>query len=159
MSRTRTLAVVDVENLVGSADMTHQDVLDVKEALHAQELLSMGDHVIVGSSHHALEVAGFAWKGPRHVVRSGQDGADLVLLEVLETEHVAERFTHVVIASGDGIFTDVAAWLGGRGVHVTVLARPESLSKRLRMAAAETRFFDVQTDVFTRYAFPQKDIA
>lgn len=77
MSRTRTLAVVDVENLVGSAESTEQDVLDVKEALFAQDLLAIGDHIVVGSSHHAFEVAGFAWQGPRHVVRSGQDGADL----------------------------------------------------------------------------------
>jgi uncharacterized LabA/DUF88 family protein len=71
-------------------------------------------------------------------VRSGEDGADLALLDVLLGERVAARFDEVVLASGDGIFTDAVAALGTAGVDVTVLARSGHCSKRLRLAARHT---------------------
>jgi uncharacterized LabA/DUF88 family protein len=69
------------------------------------------------------------------VVRSGADGADLALIEVLTGEHVHERFDEVVLVSGDGIFVEAVEKLEGTGVHVTVVADRESCSKRLRLAA------------------------
>lgn len=86
--------------------------------------------------------AGLGWKGSRLVARSGENGADLALLEVLARERVEERFDEVVLVSGDGIFTDVVAALSAAGVHVTVVARREACSNRLRMAAARTLYID-----------------
>jgi hypothetical protein len=75
-------------------------------------------------------------------VRSGPDGADLELLDVVAYENVAARFTHVAIASGDGIFADAAAGLAAAGVWVTVVTRRNSLSARLALAAHEVIFID-----------------
>jgi hypothetical protein len=69
------------------------------------------------------------------VVGSGPDGADLALLEVLAEHDVEGRFDAVVVASGDGIFTDAVSELAGMGLSTLVISRPEALSRRLRLAA------------------------
>ena len=75
-------------------------------------------------------------------VRSGPDGADLALLDVLRHENVARRFTHVAIGSGDHVFAEAAADLADQGVWVTVVSRHRSLSPRLAMAARQVIFLD-----------------
>ena len=79
---------------------------------------------------------------PGYRVRSGPDGADLELLNVLLHEEVAARFTRVVIGSGDGVFARAAASLATAGVRVTVVSRRDSLSSRLAFAAGEVIYLD-----------------
>ena len=43
-----------------------------------------------------------------------------------------------MLVSGDGIFTEAVGALGALGVQVTVVARVDSCSKRLRLAAGRT---------------------
>ena len=57
------------------------------------------------------------------MLREGHDGADLALENVLSSENVEERFSEVVIVSGDGLFANQAARLRSLGVRVTVDAR------------------------------------
>lgn len=130
----RTLHLVDIENLVGTPAPKASEVAGWRR-WYIANMVEDGDLVVVASSHHAFRVVGFEWCGVRHVVRSGQDGADLALLDVLDAERVTDRFEKVVIASGDGIFMDAAAALGARDVDVTVVANAHSASKRLLMAA------------------------
>jgi uncharacterized LabA/DUF88 family protein len=52
-------------------------------------------------------------------------------------ESVVNRFTEIVIASGDAAFADKAAVIAGQGVVVTVLSKVRSLSKRLQMASSQ----------------------
>jgi len=140
--RGRRLVVVDIENLVGGA------VLAVEQAERAhrfiQEAVSLNDReqVVIGTSHVGVLATGLGWRGPRIVARSGADGADLALLDVLKHERVEERFDGVVLVSGDGIFTDVVASLGASGLDVTVVARAGRCSKGLRMAASRTVLID-----------------
>jgi len=77
------------------------------------------------------------------VVRSGPDGADLALVEIVEMEDVAVRFDRIVIASGDGIFAHPAAQLQASGVAVTVVSRPDALSRQLKLAARDIRYLDL----------------
>jgi len=77
----------------------------------------------------------FEWPGARHLRRSGHDGADLALIEILTGESVAERFAAVIVASGDGLFAGPVARLGADGVVVTVVANRRSLSRQLALAA------------------------
>ncbi len=69
------------------------------------------------------------------MVRSGPDGADLALLEVLGEYDLRERFEAVVVASGDGIFSHAVAGVGGLSLATLVVARPESLARTLQLAA------------------------
>lgn len=130
----RSLHLIDIENLTGSPSPSPADVRWYQLAYAA---LHVGptDQVIVACSHHAAPSVRWEWRRARHLWRSGANGADLALLDVIDKERVAERFDSVVLASGDGIFTDAVARLGAQGVDVTVVSRPESLSRSLMMAA------------------------
>jgi len=110
----RALHVVDIENLAGAAVPS----LDLVSEVQVRYLACLGfgadDQVVLAASHLALLNAGLGWPHARHLVRSGKDGADLELIDVLEHENVAARFSHVVIASGDGLFGAAAAMIALR---------------------------------------------
>lgn len=131
---SRTLHVVDLENLAGGPDFTVEHASTVRAAYERTVGIGPHDHVIVATSHHAAAVAWFAWPRTRRLTRSGPDGADLALLDVLALERVADRFPSVTIASGDGIFAAAAARLQAAGCQVTVVSRPQMLSRRLAFA-------------------------
>jgi hypothetical protein len=132
----RRLYIVDAENLEGAGMMSLRGAARVRSAIEATLPPHLMDHVVVGTSHPGNAVtATTAWRQVRHVVRHGHDGADLALLEVLD-EDIEQRYTEVVLASGDGIFTATVAALAGRGVPVTVISRRSGLSSQLRMAAS-----------------------
>lgn len=132
--RERTLHLIDIENLTGTASPTAEEVRDCRD-LYESTFVGDGDLVVVACSHHAFRVVGWEWPSARHLLRSGENGADLALLDVIVTEDVARRFDFVHVASGDGIFAGAAASLAAAGVTVTAVSRPESLSAALRLAA------------------------
>jgi hypothetical protein len=138
----RTLHVVDIENLVGAATPTLRQVSEVQ----GRYLVCLGfgaeDQVVMAASHRALLNAALGWPHARYRVRSGPDGADLELLDVLLHENIAGRFTHVVIGSGDRTFGRAAAYLTARGVWITVVSRRDSLSAHLARAAREVIYLD-----------------
>lgn len=138
----RALHVVDIENLVGAPIPSRAMVSQVQ--LRYLECLGFGadDQVVLATSHHALLNAGLGWPRARHLVRSGKDGADLELIDVLEHENVPTRFRHVVIGSGDGRFSQAAATLGARGIRVTVVSRWGSLARDLARVAADVIYLD-----------------
>jgi hypothetical protein len=131
----RTLHLIDIENLAGTGRPDRRQL----RALYSMYRLRVGmgamDQVVVASSELTIRNGGYCWPGARCLVRPGPDGADLELLAVIEQECVAERFSHVVIASGDGIFTTAAAGLDAAGCQVTVVSRRAGLSKRLALVA------------------------
>jgi hypothetical protein len=53
----------------------------------------------------------------------------------------------VVIASGDGIFAQPAARLQRLGVELTVVSRPDALSRQLRLAVRDVRYLNVLPDL------------
>lgn len=122
-----------------STDQAKRAQLSVAEAI----LLQGGEQVVIGTSHVGVMATGLGWPGTRILARSGPDGADLALLEVLTTERIDERFDEVVLVSGDGIFSEAVASLGRAGVKVTVVALTGHCSKRLRMASSGTVFLNV----------------
>jgi hypothetical protein len=138
----RRLHLVDIENLAGDP---RPSISQVRQALGRYTgCLAFGamDQVEVASSHLTLLNAALGWPHAHYRVRSGPDGADLALLDVLQHENVATRFTHVAIGSGDHLFAEEAAHLAARGVWVTVVSRQRSLSPRLALAAREVIFLD-----------------
>ena len=142
----RRLHLVDIENLAGDS------LPSLRQVRQAQGLyagcLGFGamDQVEVASSHLTLLNAAIGWPRARYRVRSGPDGADLALLDVLRHENVATRFTHVAIGSGDHIFAEEAAHLAAQGAWVTVVSRRRSLSARLALAAREVIFLDAAAE-------------
>ncbi|HLH84203.1 MAG TPA: hypothetical protein VKV38_13155 [Trebonia sp.] len=138
----RTLHVVDIENLAGTAIPTLVQVSEVQGRYVACLGFGADDQVVMAASHLGLLNAALGWPHARYRVRSGPDGADLELLDVLLHEDVAGRFTHVAIGSGDGVFGQAAAALVARGVWVTVVSRRNSLAPGLARAAREVVYLD-----------------
>lgn len=138
----RTLHLVDIENLAGAAAPTLGRVREVQSLYTERRGVGAVDQVVVACSHVTLVNAALGWPCARYRVRSGPDGADLELLDVLYHEHVVERFSHVTIGSGDGAFAAPAARLAAVGVRVTMVSRQRSLSNRLALAAHEVIFLD-----------------
>jgi hypothetical protein len=139
----RTLHVVDIENLAGTANPSRGQVSAVQGRYVACLGFGADDQVVMAASHRGLLNAALGWPHARYRVRSGPDGADLELLDVLLHEDVAGRFRHVVIGSGDGVFGEAAASLAMRGVRVTVVSRRRSLSPGLASVARDVIYLDV----------------
>jgi len=139
LERARRLVAVDIENLVGGACLHRRQVDWARSVLTGALSLAEHDLVVVGLSHIGLLNVGCNWKRIRYVVRSGPDGADLALLDVL-AEDIGARFDRVAIASGDGAFTDAAKALVRAGVETTVLSRPGALASSLRAAASQVLY-------------------
>jgi hypothetical protein len=136
----RSIHLIDLENAAGTTALSTELVSALQALYMTVAEVSEGDHVVIATSHYCAPSAWFGWGGnPRRLVRSGPDGADLSLLEVIERERVIERFDRVVIASGDGIFSMAAAQLQAAGLAVTVVTRPGSLHRQLRFAVRDVR--------------------
>jgi hypothetical protein len=143
----RRLHLVDIENLAGNP---RPSLAQVRQALGLYTgCLALGamDQVEVASSHLTLVNAALGWPDAHYRIRSGPDGADLALLDVLRHENVAARFTDVAIGSGDHLFAGEAARLAAQGVRVTVVSRRRSLSPRLALAAHDVIFLDTAAQV------------
>ena len=142
----RRLHLVDIENLAGHP---RPSLGQIRQALSLYTgCLALGpmDQVEVACSHLTLMNAALGWPHAHYRVRSGPDGADLALLDVLRHENVATRFTHVAIGSGDHLFAEEAAHLAAQGVWVTVVTCQCSLSSRLAMAAREIIFLHTMAE-------------
>ena len=138
----RTLHLVDIENLAGAALPSRDQVTEVQGLYVARLAVGADDQVVMAASHRAFLNAALGWPSARYRVRSGPNGADLELLDVLQHEDVATRFTHVVIGSGDGLFSQAAASLKARDVWVTVVSRRDSLSGNLARSAVDVIYLD-----------------
>lgn len=143
----RRLVVVDIENVVGGAVQTVEAVSRAAEVLRSALGLTGDEQVVIGTSHYGMLSTGLGWDGPRRLVmRSGTDGADLALLEVLTEERVEDRFEEIALVSGDGIFAETLAALAKRGMRTTVVARAGHCSARLRLAAFKTVLLSADID-------------
>jgi len=139
----RTLHLMDIENLAGCPRPSGPEVRTCLD--HYGDLVdtSAPHQMIVACNHGVAHVVGCCLgRGPRLLVRSGIDGADKALLDVLLYENVEARFGGLVVASGDGIFASVVAQITSVGIPVTVVARRESIAPRLRLAATEVIYFE-----------------
>ena len=136
-SVVRAFHAIDIENLVGSAHPDEASVAGLRSAYLTLVGVTPLDHLVVACNRGSIVNVGVGWgaSDARYRIGVGRDGADWELLDVLECEGVADRFRHVVIGSGDGIFAPMAARLAAAGCEVTVVSRRRSLSTRLRLAA------------------------
>jgi hypothetical protein len=139
----RGLHLIDIENLAGASLPSLSQVREVQGLYARRSAIGGLDQVVIASSHLTLLHAALGWPHARYRVRSGPDGADLELLDVLLCENVPARFTSVVIGSGDGVFASAAAGLAALGVWVTVVSRRRTLSSALAFAAHEVIYLDV----------------
>lgn len=153
-ARNRRLVLVDIENIVGGGISMATQVHAAQSAIEAVVSPRVDDQLVLACGRFSVGIVGFEWAGPHRLkFRSGVDGADLELLDVLESECVGERFAELVLVSGDGIFTDAISRLAmASGIDVTVASRPDACSRRLRMAAKSVLHIDFDPSAFMEAA-------
>lgn len=154
----RRIVLIDIENVVGGLSAIRGYVSWAKAVIGECVPAQSGDQVVIGVGPTGLLDLACAWKSVRYVMRPGQNGADLALLDVLG-ENIADRFTEVVLVSGDGVFTHAIAALAARGVTTTVVAHTSGLSRRLELAAAEVRLLPEQPTLRSAAAVSNVDVA
>lgn len=86
--------ILDIENMQGDCDMH----ITEGEVAHSGRGHRHGPDV--GTSCPRSLIADSVWKGARQVFHGGYDGADLALLDVLDGENIAARFSSVALDSG-----------------------------------------------------------
>jgi len=146
---SRTVHLVDLENVIGSGNLTECAVREARAAYVGRVAVGAGDHVIVATSHHNLLAAGFGWPDARHLVKSGHNGADLALQEVMAGERLEQRFGACILVTGDGGFAHSVAALIARGLRVGVIAPMGRMSASLRLAAIASCELDFTTNADT----------
>lgn len=127
----RRLVLVDIENAIGAGRISPGQTSSIRPKIMQAICCTDLDQVVVGISHiNFLEVM-TEWPRVRVVVQSGPDGADKALLSVLD-ESVAERFSGLVVVSGDHIFSSAVASID---LRTEVVSSRSSLANSLRLAA------------------------
>ncbi len=140
---SRQLQLVDVENLLGNPRPLEVEVRECARLWCELVPTPCTSQAVIACNHGAAEAVFWGWdQSARRLIRSGNNGADEALMDVLRDENIGTRFTQVVIGSGDGIFADAAAWLATQGLDVTVVSRPNALSRRLQLAASRVIAFE-----------------
>ena len=140
LTATRTLHLVDIENLVGDPKAPTVVVLDVLDRYLDVAGHRDGDHVVIAANPGLMAKVAFDLPVPCNVhAARGENGADLVLLAQAEPSRVAARYDRLVIGSGDGAFADVAIAVRDLDTPVVVVAQPGCMSNRLLGAALGIR--------------------
>ena len=138
---TRTLHLVDIENALGGAVATADEVRAFWRA-YREFAVGVGedDHVVVASSSIMAKVAWFALPqaGIQRRVKDGKDGADHALLESVDLDRDAARFGRLVITSGDHIFAPLARDARAAGMRVHQVIGNGTPSREL-LSACPTR--------------------
>lgn len=149
MHATRSLHLIDLENLCGSGLPPTSLIEKVWRTYRYGLPTSPEDHYVVGSSHLFAMRAWFVLpdQGIQRRIRSGKDGGELAILADVDLDHAAGRYERLVIGSGDGMFTEAAKAAREHGLHVHQVSGLGSCSRaltasahthsRLRLAAIE----------------------
>lgn len=140
-SLSRTAVLVDLENAAASTIPNVHDTHFV-QVMIGDIVASTDAHYIVATGTRSYASAAFGWRGGRVWTRGGEHGAELELLDRARNERLAERFDHIVIVSGDHLFTDYVSELGRLGKTTTVVGWRGSVATSLRLAAHRVAYFD-----------------
>ncbi|MFM7253444.1 MAG: hypothetical protein ACKO27_10320 [Ilumatobacteraceae bacterium] len=134
---SRRLVIVDIENAVGGAEASADDVRTALAVIHQIVGRCDGDVWVVGCGPTLLTTAMGVL--PRNVLLGrGVDGADNRLLEHLAPERVVGSFSSVVLVSGDGrAFAQPVTALRRAGVPTDLVVGRGGLGGTLRAAARQ----------------------
>lgn len=146
IGQDRAVHLIDVENICGTPLLTPTQVAWTYRRY--RELVHIGamDQVIMASAHINVQAGYLGWPDARREMRSGPDGAELRLAEIIADEHLSQRFERVYVASGDHLLAKPLASLASLGAHTTVVSWHDSLSAELRLAAHHTIYLDTLPD-------------
>ncbi len=142
-ARARTLGLIDLHNLMGARPRATDagSIAAVSWLVTSSMDLSEHDHLVVAVHPRlAFETAA---SFPAHRLVCAATAAQRVgtLATWLSPAEVARRYGRLIVASGDGVFTDLVSSCGGSRVLTEVVSLPESMASNLALAAHETYSF------------------
>ena len=140
----RAFVVLDLENQCGGSDLVPLNVGSVRNQL-ALIGLQVPSQLVLAVGPRAKTLCPnlpFLFPGARLLCRSGKDGADICLCEVLTEESAASRSQIVVIGSGDRMFTAPARQLRENGCTIIVAAKRGSIHFSLYEVAHQVIHLD-----------------
>jgi len=113
---------VDLENLLGTARGA-TDVARTWSAMEEALGLRADDHVVVATGPELASTAMFVLPMSRLSFKIGRglSGADYALLAEIDLEWIGRRCATLILATGDGVFSDVARQAATRGIEVIQL--------------------------------------
>lgn len=132
----RRLILIDIENYNGQPIRSSAQVKWCKKMLVRWLDIKDGEIVVIASDKGAVLNVNAGWKGSRALMGTGPSGADLRLVEEIESMNPG-RFDQIALVSGDGIFAEPVARAAELGVPTAVYSHGFQLSHKLRLAAAE----------------------
>jgi hypothetical protein len=142
---TRRLLVIDIENYCGKPVLTQKDVASAKQSVFDRFSPTANDLIVIGVSHTSnFMSSGISWKGARHVLGKGQNGADLAIINALG-EYRLDSFKEVVLMTGDGIFANKVKQMVAAGAYVTVVSCAKRLSRNLAAVGSSVQLVKDRT--------------
>jgi len=143
--RKKRYFLVDTENLTHGAKGTCEQTAALWSVLKQAPGIAPHDHVVVGAGRYVVRKYRAVINGAnvKWVVGSElPNGADRALLAAIDLRRVARDYDELVIASGDGAFTELArrAKALGLTVHVITTQHPEQRSMLSRELSAVADF-------------------
>lgn len=134
----RAVVLVDIENLLGGDPRvaTTDGVRATLEELVERARIGTGDLVFVTCNPGLAPLVADHIGGWHLRVRSGRDGADLALLDlVADHDWLLRSADRLVVASGDGAFTDLVQRCNHDGLPTVVVANAQDTAQSLRRNA------------------------
>lgn len=127
--RDRALHLVDLENLARGPGQEGAVYRDVWDAYAFSSGLNEQDHVEIATCGLVMAEAAFSLptRYPKHCA-NGADGAENLLLAIVDPEFVARRYERLVIGSGDHAFVPYALAVQRLGGKVRVVSAQRSRS-------------------------------
>ena len=127
---------VDIENLCGCGKVNKAQVMQARLKYEKAVSPRFGDVICVAAGPQNRRAVYEGWGKAIYVWRKGPDGADNALLDTFHNIERVSKFSHVIIGSGDGGLTPIAAESRALGITVTVVVRSQrGCSNRLRQFA------------------------
>ncbi len=137
--KSRQLHLVDVDNLTGGPTKDLDTHKEIREWYDIHSDRKSDDLCFVAMSHYSAFAATKAWEGSKVIWASGNDGADLALINTVE-ETKFSGIKRVCLGSGDWIFKFALSPFVKNGIDVSICCRENSLSKSLKKMANEVTY-------------------
>ncbi|WP_182353871.1 NYN domain-containing protein [Flaviflexus huanghaiensis] len=149
----RRAILADLENVIGGAAMTVDEAAWGRTIIELVLDIRPDEQVIVGACGQGHLNTKLAWSSARVVgTGHGPDAADDALIEVLEDEQLGERFSEIVLVTGDHGFAEKVRGLVGGGTPVTVASWRGGLSPLLVAAASGVIILDEVLSTYVKAA-------
>jgi len=133
--KSRKIVLIDLENMMFGQHDSERRTDRSTEILELAQARRPGDMVIVGCNPQLAFLAQEYFPTAKIVTGKGKDGADRALVEAIDIQHAADRYSELCIVSGDHAFCEVAHAARQAGLRIRVVAPHAGLSVALRVYA------------------------